>query len=386
MSKYWVYIDDKVAGPYTVDQLIRLRGFSRQARICSQEGDEGPQSWTSPANIPELSHIFKAVDETRPVMLPPRAKAKPPLAKARPRPAPEAPAAPVREQKHAFSWAGLALLLLMGALAAGGYFLWQQNVLHGLEKERLSAKQLVENAMVNTAAGAVPFKQYLAEKNIQPRWEYERQPTDLYNVSVIWFESGPNSVPSSIVNAFEVNLEAQTVRPLNSAAAKLFSNNSAAAAHKAPAPEKPKTPDFKDALADWQAAVQNGDFETVWGTFSDRKILDMSKGGISHSGFVRLQTLTHKLEAGNQLNVLKMKSEGNDSRLVLLKQSQKGQSDVFIRQYWVLENGVWKLDDEQKKAATSSGSAESESESAPSAESSTTAAKPPIASLPGISH
>jgi len=377
MSKYWVYIDDKVAGPYTVDQLIRLRGFSRQARICAQEGnEEGPQRWTSPADIPELSHIFKAVDETRPVMMPPRPKPKPAAPKMRLRPA-ESPAEPAREKKGGFPWAAIGISLLVCALAVAGYFLWQKNVAHGLEQERLSARQLVENVLVNTPAGAIPFKQFMLQKNIQPRWEYERQLTGLYNVSVLWFEGG-----ASIDNAFEVNLEAQTVRPLNSAAAKLFSDNTAAAHKTAEAPAKPKTPDFNGALSDWQDAVQNGDFEAVWNTFSDRKIQDMSKGGISHSGFVRLQTLTHKLEAGNSVNVLKVKSDGNDSRLVLLKQSKNGQPDVFIRQYWVLENGAWKLDDEQKKA----GSAAAPSANAVPAESSSAPATPSVTSLPGISH
>jgi hypothetical protein len=375
MSKYWVYIDDKVEGPYTVDQVIRLRGFSRQTRICAQEGEEGPQSWTSPANIPELSHIFKAVEETRPVMLPPRPKPKPVAPKQRPRPAAEVPSASPTRHPARFQWGWVVAAVVAFALAGAGFLTWQQMTIKRLAKERALAQKLVENVPVATASGSIPFSQYMAQKNIQPRWEYERQPTDLYNVSVIWFENGANGVSTSAIHAFEVNLEAQTVRPLNSKAAKLMSEG-VGGASKTPAetPAKPKMPDFQDTLSEWQSAVQSGDFETVWAEFSDRKVRDMQKGGISHSGFVRLQALTHKVEADTAIHVMKVKSEGTDSRLVLLKQTQKGRPDIFIRQYWMLENGAWKLDDEQKKAAPAA-------DASPAPE-----AKPAVTSLPGISH
>jgi len=226
----------------------------------------------------------------------------------------------------------------------------------------------------------------MAQKNIEPRWDYERQPSGVYNVSLSWFENGAGGIASSVINAFEVNLEAQTVRPLNSRAAKLL-QGSGAPPKVSPTPAKPKTPEFKEALSDWQGAMQAGDFETVWNAYSDRKIQDMSKGGISHSGFVRLQSLTHKLETGMQLNVVKTKKEGEESRLVLLKQTQKGQPDIFIRQYWIMENNAWKLDDEQKKTATApavdeSATGSSASDSEPPAASS----RPPVTSLPGIAH
>lgn len=383
MSKYWVYIEDKVAGPYSVDQLIRLRGFSRQARIClAEDGVQGPQQWSSPADIPELSHIFKAVDETRPVALPPRQKPKPATPKMR-SPHPAAPTAapasePVHHRKRAV-WPWLVGAAVCAAAAAGGYWTWQKVTAEQLAHERQQARHLVENTTVQSPSGPLSLQEYMTRKNIQARWEFDRQPTDLYNVSVIWFESGPNGIAQSIVNAFEVNLEAQTVRPLNSRAAQLVSQPQPTSPKPAEsAPAKPKAPDFGDAITDWQNAVQSGDFDTVWNAYSERKIRDMEKGGISHAGFVRLQALTHKLESDSSLNLLKTKADGANSRLVLFRQTQKGRPDLFIRQSWVLEDGAWKLDDEQKKTASDSTAAPAEP--APSTE------KPSVSSLPGVSH
>ena len=63
MAQYWVYLNDEVTGPFAVEQLIRLRGFSRQTQVCVDDASGNPTHWISPAEIPELAHIFKAVEE-----------------------------------------------------------------------------------------------------------------------------------------------------------------------------------------------------------------------------------------------------------------------------------------------------------------------------------
>src|SRR5207302_10568314 len=83
MARYWVYLNDEVTGPFGIDQLIRLRGFSRQTQVCIEDSSGKPKNWITPADIPELAHIFKAVDEhlSEPAA-PPRVAAKAPVARA----------------------------------------------------------------------------------------------------------------------------------------------------------------------------------------------------------------------------------------------------------------------------------------------------------------
>jgi hypothetical protein len=133
--------------------------------------------------------------------------------------------------------------------------------------------------------------------------------------------------------------------------------------------------------------VQTGDFETVWNTFSSRKLREMSRAGITRDGFIRLQKLTRKVESDMSINVGKTKEEGENTYLALLRQTQSGRPDVFIKQQWVLEDQVWKLDDEEKKTLSN------ETPSAPNASNTDAPAavpsatpKPPVTSLPGISN
>ena len=73
MARYWVYLNNEVAGPFGVEQLIRLRNFSRQTMVCVDDASGKPSQWISPAEIPELAHIFKAADEHQAPAMPGRA-------------------------------------------------------------------------------------------------------------------------------------------------------------------------------------------------------------------------------------------------------------------------------------------------------------------------
>ena len=80
MARYWLYLNDEVAGPFAVEQLIRQRGFSRQTLVCVDDASGKPSHWISPAEIPELAHIFKAADEQHAAPVPAPAPIKQPLA------------------------------------------------------------------------------------------------------------------------------------------------------------------------------------------------------------------------------------------------------------------------------------------------------------------
>lgn len=396
MSRYWIRIDDAMGGPYTVDQLIRVRGFSRQARVSPDEGGQ-PSQWISPAEIPELAHIFKAVEETNPIM-----------PKAKPKPKPKMPERPqgrvrpvepdtVAPSERSNPWVMVACIAVLAAACAGGYAVWQSATRDALRRQMVEARRLVENVSLDRPGGPVTFAQVLQRRNIQPRWDVERQPSGVFRVSAIWFESAPGQATLSADHAFEVNLDVQTVRPLNSRAAALLAPAGGAAEGAKPAepsgaasPAKKKSPPaFDPALSAWQSANQEGDFESVWDAFSERKLREMAKGGISRTGFLRLQQLTRKVEAGMSTTVVKVVDEGPEARLVLIRQSQPGRPDVFVKQYWVVENGAWKLDDEQKRAAEAPASrepTETPGVSAATESQSPPPSRPPVTSLPGISN
>ena len=205
-------------------------------------------------------------------------------------------------------------------------------------------------------------------------------------MTLSWYASALN------VYAFEVNLQAQTVRGSNSAASKLLSEGFPAApsqkAKAAPAPKKSPAALFSQSIEDYRTAVEGGDFQTVWNSFSSRKKSEMARAGISQDGFIRLQGLTHRVETGLKEAVLKTKQDSDGAMLVLLKQTQDGLPDVFIKQLWVYENDAWKLDDEQKRAsgapqAAAPAPAETPKPS-PEPSAPTPAASP--ASLPGMSN
>ncbi len=348
MARYWVYLNDEVSGPYGVDQLIRLRGFSRQTQVCVDEAGGTPKNWISPAEIPELAHIFKAVDEqlAQPAASTTKATAKPPTFRY---PKPFVPAVTFKAPRHNMAqiW---GWILLSAVVLGGGALAWSVYSHHSLEgREKESVIALIENVRLPPPGAYGTLVQYFQDKNVQPRWEFQRMQEALYRVTLSWY------APALIVYAFEVNLQAQTVRGLNTMAAQLLSDGlSAPQARKSPAaplPKKSPVELFGRTLDRARAAAEGGDFQTVWNLYSDRKKAEMAKGGISQEGFVRLQGLTHRVESSAKQEVLKTKQNSDTEMLALIKQTQEGRPDVFIKQQWVYEDGAWKLDDEQKKAA-----------------------------------
>src|SRR5690349_13379750 len=142
MAKYWVYLNDQVVGPFTIEQLIRQRGFSRQTQICVDDNSGHPSQWTSPAEIPELAHIFKAADgwSEPPVPSPaPRAAPKTPA----PRPTPRSTPAVVLVPKPSASKAWWLIPLLCVLAASGfGWFRYQEK--QSRQREQGLARQMVE--------------------------------------------------------------------------------------------------------------------------------------------------------------------------------------------------------------------------------------------------
>ena len=53
--RYWVYINDKVEGPFTEDKLVTLQGFTPDTLICSEDtANSGNQEWVKASNIFEF--------------------------------------------------------------------------------------------------------------------------------------------------------------------------------------------------------------------------------------------------------------------------------------------------------------------------------------------
>lgn len=353
MARYWIFQNGKVEGPYGIEQLIRIRGFSRQSQVCVEGESGAPQMWITPAEIPELSHIFKAIDERSAEPAPaPR-----PVAPRKPSPAPRVytPAVVVRPESGMSAtqkgWIVLAVLL-MGALAGGGYYHVHRQ--QGL-RERQMVRSLVENLRLPGSSPYSTVLQMINEKGVRPTWEFEQKQEGLYQVTVSWEDGKP---VTTRVHSFEVNAPAQSVRALNSAAAKLLSDSTDSPKPISPkenakkeSPKKKSAGKIEDALDQHLGALREGRFEDLWGQFSRRKKSEMARGGISRDGYMRLQALTRKVEGSTGFTQLKSHKESETEMLVLLKQSQEGRPEVFIKQLWVLEEGDWKLDDEQKKSA-----------------------------------
>ena len=349
MAKYWAYVNDAVAGPFSVEQLVRVRGFSRQTQVCVDEGGK-PGEWISPARIPELEHIFEAVDHLKDS--PPPAPKPAPKPVAAPRPTRRPAAAPLDAPKKSSAavWIWLAALAVLGAVSAFGYRWYLAQTIKAVSSSKSTTRDLILDRQLPPTSLYGSIRQYMNDKQLVPSWLLEQTPTGLWHVTLSWADRGPSSV-----YAFEVNLEAQSVRGLNTAAAKLLAEgfprpNAPAPTGSAPKP-KDQTPPFDDALNQYQGDVQNADFGKIWDCFSDRKHAEMSSGGISQEGYVRLQTLTRKLEKNFSQEVLKTKSAGNDQMLVLLRQTYDGGAPIYLKQTWVLQDHAWRLDEEAKKMA-----------------------------------
>lgn len=60
--RYWVYINDKVVGPYDEDKLASLDGFTPDTLICSEEiEDGGSQEWVKASTIFEFDEASKTM-------------------------------------------------------------------------------------------------------------------------------------------------------------------------------------------------------------------------------------------------------------------------------------------------------------------------------------
>lgn len=56
--RYWVYINDKVDGPYDETKLVTLNGFSQNTLICSEEvASNGGQEWVKASSIFEFDEV-----------------------------------------------------------------------------------------------------------------------------------------------------------------------------------------------------------------------------------------------------------------------------------------------------------------------------------------
>ncbi len=53
--KYWVYLNDKVTGPFTADNLVTLNGFTPDTLICSEDAaNSGKQEWVKASSVFEF--------------------------------------------------------------------------------------------------------------------------------------------------------------------------------------------------------------------------------------------------------------------------------------------------------------------------------------------
>ncbi len=60
--RYWVYINDKVDGPYDEEKLVTLDGFTPETLICSEEIEEGgSQEWVKASSIFEFDEASKTM-------------------------------------------------------------------------------------------------------------------------------------------------------------------------------------------------------------------------------------------------------------------------------------------------------------------------------------
>ncbi len=360
-----MFINEEVKGPFAVDQLIRQRGFSRETRVCRETENGETGDWVSPADIPELAKVFRAVDELNTPDLPPAPPPKPAQRRSA-APSPSVVVAPSKKERNGARFSVIILMTIFLGAAAAGYVLWKNKTTE--QQEKSGVIRLVEQTSFPTASAYRNLRQYFDIKQIHPRWDFERQTAGLYHVTLSWFEA-PGS--TSQVLAFEANLPVQAVRGLNSLAQRWMdvgpdarSRKSAAASPKAPPKPSPEAL-FKAAWSVRQAAFQNRDYSTIWKQFSQRKQSEMIQAGMSESGFVKLQTLRHPTDSSIVQNVLKTRRDRATERLVLIKETQMDHGDIFIKQKWVFEDDEWRLDDEEKHAA---------------------AQKLPVHSLPGISQ
>ncbi len=57
--KYWVYIEGKVPGAYSADELWRISGFSSTTLVCSAEGEIQDKNWRYAGEFSEIAQAGK---------------------------------------------------------------------------------------------------------------------------------------------------------------------------------------------------------------------------------------------------------------------------------------------------------------------------------------
>lgn len=65
--RYWVYINDKVDGPYEEDKLVTLQGFTPDTLICAEEiAAGGSQEWVKASSIFEFDQVQQPANQPLP--------------------------------------------------------------------------------------------------------------------------------------------------------------------------------------------------------------------------------------------------------------------------------------------------------------------------------
>ncbi len=65
--RYWVYINDKVEGPFEEDKLVTLPGFTPDTLICAEEiAAGGSQEWVKASSIFEFDQVEQTVNQPLP--------------------------------------------------------------------------------------------------------------------------------------------------------------------------------------------------------------------------------------------------------------------------------------------------------------------------------
>jgi hypothetical protein len=287
-------------------------------------------------------------------------------------------------KKSSWMWLGWVVAGLLLAGAAIHYAQLTQR--REKSEERQIAQALVENAPLPAASQYPTIHKYLQAKRLASQWAFERTPAGLYNVSLSLPQDTEGARP---MYAFETNLQVQSVRGINTAGIRLLNEgfiNPAAKTPTASTPAKPKKSPadfFPGTINDRRQAYEQGDFDKVWEMFSEHRKSEMAQGGITQSGFIRMQKLSYRMGSPAKQTIVKTKEESDSERLVLVKQSQAKHPDIFIKQRWIWEDDAWRLDDEEKKIANETVTHAAEPESAP-ASGDAPAVKPVPKGLPGL--
>lgn len=66
--RYWVYINEKVVGPYAEDSLAEIEGFTPDTLICAEEvAPGGRQEWVKASSVFEFDEISQTVSQDSPI-------------------------------------------------------------------------------------------------------------------------------------------------------------------------------------------------------------------------------------------------------------------------------------------------------------------------------